>query len=69
MAQVKRDQHVAAVVLPVVDDVIDVVLDHPSQRLAVYGSFVAGEFNDYVVGATGTRTKGGLRERRLKSTP
>lgn len=53
-ARRERNLAVARVVLPVVEAVIDAVLDVPSHKLAAYGTLRRGEANEHVPSIDGT---------------
>jgi len=58
----ERNRQVSLVVLPVLCDILDVLLKHPSQRLACYGTLRPGEFrHDLLSGLRGTWTDGHVR--------
>ncbi len=57
--RVERNGRVVAVALPVLNDTVDALLDHPSRRLACYGSLRPRELHhDELNGLSGTWTDG-----------
>ena len=43
--KVERDRHVCCYTRPVLEELLQAILDHPSRRLAVYGSLAPGKAN------------------------
>lgn len=50
MERAKRNRLVAATVLPVLEDLVDIILDHPSHKLCAYGTLRPGQPNHHVIG-------------------
>ena len=48
-SKVRRDRAVGAVVRPVLDDILEAILDFPCRRLATYGTLAPGEPNHVIL--------------------
>jgi gamma-glutamylcyclotransferase (GGCT)/AIG2-like uncharacterized protein YtfP len=50
----RRNRDVSKITLPVLEDILDFILDRPSQKLAAYGTLRPGQPNDEVLDIKGT---------------
>ena len=49
LEKARRDQDVSLVTAMVMDDLLDILFDHPHRRLAVYGTLAPGRSNDHML--------------------
>jgi gamma-glutamylcyclotransferase (GGCT)/AIG2-like uncharacterized protein YtfP len=54
MERARRNREVSKIVRPVLKDMLDFVLDRPSQKLAIYGTLRPGQPNHHILDIDGT---------------
>ena len=68
IAKNERDRAVSDLASAVIEDIFDLLLEHPSHRLAVYGTLAPGEPNEAILAdINGQWTDGTVRARSLRT--